>query len=1071
MANLSASIKWATNAVDQAKKMAEFTDSIVAVTASADKMAATLSGAKLIQSANNLAAAIDKVGGTSKLTAAEQERWLPLLDKAIAKYEALGQKAPTAMVDMAKSMRKTADDAEGMKAKFESLGPQILKNATAFATGLVSVEALSRGFGMLKDFVGDAVSSFLGAEAAAAKVDAALRSSGQYTPQLSRQYSDLASEIEAMTVNSDDANSEAIALFTTIGQVGPDKMRAAMIAAANLSAGLGKDLNSSVEVLSKAAMGNVGALEKFGIQVDKTADSGKQLDLVLAAVNARFGGQAESQIHTTAGQLAQLANAWDNVKEAVGGMIVQSPAFQASLNAVNYILKQQADDADRAADAYNRYLAAAMQRGLKLPTNAMTGKDINLSAPIAEVRDYVAALAAAKQEVDKLTDSQRAQLDAGLAMGRDQDELAKAAKISTEALKLYQPATKSAAKDTKDAAREAKELADGMSKLAGVAEEVRYAHERYNATVEETTGIVLATLALREKYQKNLPLPGLQKEVELTRSLGSVLDEIAPDWRLLGTYQPFSTQQQQAMSNMISNLGIVRGLVDDVGRNMTGSGRAITAAFSAGIGIVQTYIGALRDAKSAAEATAAASAFASGAMTLVFSSWISGIAANFANFAKLKAEVIDLRGEIQKLGATPVTIDYGFSGQVGRSAPVGLNKERDALKKQLEDLQKVQDDLNASMGRYSLSSDQMGTATQQLARRVAQTVTDFERLSKAGFSMGTIVAGAAGNLNSLLMTALTTGQKLPASLQPYLEQLIRSGQLTDDVRNKMLGISPVPWQEAQAAAEAWGISVDKLGLAFQQAKLSEEGEKVAAQFEAMKKVGTDVNTIMSSMSSEMTTSINDMIGKALKLGLTIPESMKPLLQAMVDAGKLTDENGEKLGDLSRVQFAKDLNSQIEDLIGKMGELIDKFSDAAAAAAGIGGVQAPDVPSQAKKQPNRAHGGAFVAASGIQKLHEGAANVARILQFPSLGSDEVPAILQAGEAVLQRRAVAALGRGRVAQLNRGIDGGSGGGRVVTQATTVHVHPTPGMNERELAAQVVKGLGRGAALSELKRLVNG
>src|SRR5690349_16311841 len=105
MAALGVNIKYVTNLAKQIDDLNKFGDQIVATTAGAAKLANTLGGGKLLQSANNLAAAIDKIGGVSKLTASEQERWLPLLDKAIAKYEALGQTAPSSLRDIASQMR------------------------------------------------------------------------------------------------------------------------------------------------------------------------------------------------------------------------------------------------------------------------------------------------------------------------------------------------------------------------------------------------------------------------------------------------------------------------------------------------------------------------------------------------------------------------------------------------------------------------------------------------------------------------------------------------------------------------------------------------------------------------------------------------------------------------------------------------------------------------------------------------------------------------------------------------------------------------------------------------------
>ena len=51
------------------------------------------------------------------------------------------------------------------------------------------------------------------------------------------------------------------------------------------------------------------------------------MSYVLEEINARFGGQAAAATETYTGKVAQLANEWDNLKEAVGKFIVEQPAL------------------------------------------------------------------------------------------------------------------------------------------------------------------------------------------------------------------------------------------------------------------------------------------------------------------------------------------------------------------------------------------------------------------------------------------------------------------------------------------------------------------------------------------------------------------------------------------------------------------------------------------------------------------------------------------------------------------------------------------------------------------------
>lgn len=229
----------------------------------------------------------------------------------------------------------------------------------------------------------------------------------------------------------------------------------------------------------------------------------------------------------------------------------------------------------------------------------------------------------------------------------------------------------------------------------------------------------------------------------------------------------------------------------------------------------------------------------------------------------------------------------------------------------------------ASMQRYGLTLEDVGSESERFERSLQQLTADYVNLHRAGFSAEQITAGMADALNNLLSVALETGQQLPATLAPLLEQLVLSGQLTDELAAKLLGVAnPVPWQEMQEAAERYGISVDQLGKKFDQAKLDEQAQKIADDFKLLAENGGNVGHIMAEMKDE----VQELIDKALKLGLTIPESLRPLIEGMVEGGQLVDENGEKLEDLSRLEFAEPLKSQTDELIEKIGELVDALRD-------------------------------------------------------------------------------------------------------------------------------------------------
>lgn len=97
---------------------------VAKLTPQAERMVKAFSGDKLLYSANNLVTAITKIGGATKLTEAEQAKANRTLTDAIAKYAALGQVAPKAMVDLERATRSATKATNEMAAGMSAAGRQ-----------------------------------------------------------------------------------------------------------------------------------------------------------------------------------------------------------------------------------------------------------------------------------------------------------------------------------------------------------------------------------------------------------------------------------------------------------------------------------------------------------------------------------------------------------------------------------------------------------------------------------------------------------------------------------------------------------------------------------------------------------------------------------------------------------------------------------------------------------------------------------------------------------------------------------------------------------------------------------
>ena len=66
---------------------------------------------------------------------------------------------------------------------------------------------------------------------------------------------------------------------------------------------------------------------------------------------------------------------------------------------------------------------------------------------------------------------------------------------------------------------------------------------------------------------------------------------------------------------------------------------------------------------------------------------------------------------------------------------------------------------------------------------------------------------------------------------------------------------------------------------------------------------------------------------SLSYGTSIPESMKPVAQALLDQGKLLDANGDKITDLGQLNWEKDpLATGLDDLNKTLADLVDVLKE-------------------------------------------------------------------------------------------------------------------------------------------------
>jgi hypothetical protein len=286
-----------------------------------------------------------------------------------------------------------------------------------------------------------------------------------------------------------------------------------------------------------------------------------------------------------------------------------------------------------------------------------------------------------------------------------------------------------------------------------------------------------------------------------------------------------------------------------------------------------------------------------------------------------------LQAAVEALGDVP-----GLQAAYDRFMHAGTQKD---VQGSFDALNKVIGATNDTLTKYGLSLDDLKTPQQQFG----DALKDVFTLQGVGFSNDQIARGMADSLNGLLSVALDTGQKLPSALEPYLDSLAQAGRLNDDLKKKILGVAdPAPWQDMQTAAEKYHISVDALGNGFKQAKLDDTVKQLVSDWKLLTEHGADANAVMDGMRE----SVQGVIDDALKFGETIPDTMRPMIEKMIEASELTDGQGEKLTDLTKLSFSHDLSEDFQALIDKLDELIDHINGPGGLAASLANLPQPKI---------------------------------------------------------------------------------------------------------------------------------
>lgn len=176
-------------------------------------------------------------------------------------------------------------------------------------------------------------------------------------------------------------------------------------------------------------------------------------------------------------------------------------------------------------------------------------------------------------------------------------------------------------------------------------------------------------------------------------------------------------------------------------------------------------------------------------------------------------------------------------------------------------------------------------------------------------------------------------------LRESILRLAEMKGLTESERQALIDLAndtKPKFAELIALAEDYGIGLAGLGPQFQQAALNDSALRIYDAFELLTQAGADVGGVLAGMQDE----ISQLVQDARQFGGTIPEQFRPLIEELARSGRLLDENGEKITDLSGITFA---NTPLSTGIDRLADTIDHLADVLSRLPGMATAVANSIP--------------------------------------------------------------------------------------------------------------------------------
>ena len=268
-------------------------------------------------------------------------------------------------------------------------------------------------------------------QAAEAGLASAMREKGVFTQAAFNDMKDYASELQRATTFGDEQTIAVQKSLVQFGLLGEELKQATKL---TLDMGAsGKNLEGSALLLGRAFSGETSMLSRYGVSMEKVTAAGGDFNAVLSEMNKIYGGQATALANTDTGKLKQMANAWGDIKESMGG------GLAAAVNETAVALFLGADGLHKFNEESGKIMASEL-KGYMLDI-AATGMVIyGVFEKIVTVFRAIGEIAGSKGILNKTAEERSASITKANAMINDNSTFNKAYDLYYSAGSAYSAA-------------------------------------------------------------------------------------------------------------------------------------------------------------------------------------------------------------------------------------------------------------------------------------------------------------------------------------------------------------------------------------------------------------------------------------------------------------------------------------------------------------------------------------------------------------------------------------------------------------------------------------------------------